>query len=163
VSISVALQGDSRPEAGWAVPITVKFFAPGADVLDGTAIYHFKLITAKSPAGSTATCEASGVAPGTYDITVRGEYTLTNAKRGVVVSSPGTSVDLGTLLEGDANQDNTVDLDDYAVLSMCWLASKSQAEYNIGADFDRDDLISAADLWLLATNWLRKSPVEVVP
>ena len=163
VSISVALQGDGRPDAGWAVPITVKFFAPGADVLDGTAIYQFKLTTAKSLAGSAATCEAAGVAPGTYDITARGEYTLTNAKRGVVISAPGTSVGLGMLLEGDANQDNTVDLNDYAVLSMCWLASKSQAEYNISADFDRDDLISAADLWLLATNWLRKSPVEVVP
>ncbi len=163
MSICVALQGDGRPDAGWAVPITVKFFAPGADVLGGTAIYEFKLTTTKSPTGSAATCEAPGVVPGTYDISVRGEYTLTNAKRGVVISAPGTSVDLGTLLEGDANQDNTVDLDDYAVLAMCWLASESQAEYSVSADFDRDDLISAADLSLLATNWLRKSPVELMP
>lgn len=163
VSISVVLQGDGRPDVGWAVPLTVKFFTPGVDVLNDTPTYELNLTTTKSDAGNTAVCEATGLAPGTYDITALGQSTLMNVKKNVVISAPQTSVDLGTLLEGDVNQDNIVDFDDYAVLSMCWLASKDQAEYNAGADFDRNGLINAVDLSLFAANWLKTSPVEILP
>jgi hypothetical protein len=163
VSISVALQGDGRPDEGWLVPLTVKFFTPAADVLNDTPTYEFKLTTAKSLAASAAVCEPTGIAPGSYDITVRSESTLMNVKRSVVISAPNTSVDLGTLLEGNANQDNIVDLDDYAILSRCWLSSKAQVGYDLRTDFDRNGLIDAADLCLLAANWLRRSPVEIPP
>jgi len=163
VSISVVLQGDGRPDAGWVVPLTVKFFTPGADVLNDTPTYEFKLTTAKSPAGGAAVCEATGVAPGTYDITVRSESTLMNHRRSVVISAPSTSVDLGTLLEGNANQDNIVNLDDYAILSRCWLSSQSRAEYDARTDFNRDGLINVTDLCLLTANWLRISPKEITP
>ncbi|MEK7353543.1 MAG: Ig-like domain-containing protein, partial [Chloroflexota bacterium] len=33
VNISVVLQGGQRPAEGWVVPITVKFFTPGVDVM----------------------------------------------------------------------------------------------------------------------------------
>ena len=144
VSISVVLQGDGRPDAGWVVPLTVKFFPPGADVLNDTPTYQFNLTTTKS--ANAAVCEATGVAPGTYDITAISEHTLMNVRRSVVISAPNTSVDLGTLLEGNANQDNIVNLDDYAILSMCWLASESQVEYDAMTDFDRNGLINMADL-----------------
>ncbi len=164
VSISVALQGDGRPDEGWLVPLTVKFFTPGADVLNDTPTYEFKLTTAKSLAGSEAVCEATGIAPGSYDITARSESTLMSVKKSVVIpTGRDTSVDLGTLLEGNANQDSVVNLDDYAILSRCWLASKTQAEYDVRADFDRNGLIDVADLCLLAANWLRSSPVEIPP
>lgn len=163
VSISVVLQGDARPDIGCAVPLTVKFFTPGADVLNDTPTYELNLTTTKSDAGNTAVCEATGLAPGIYDITAFGQSTLMNIKKNVVISALQTSVDLGTLLEGDVNQDNIVDFDDYAVLSTCWLASKDQAEYNAGADFDRNGLINAVDLSLFAANWLKTSPVEILP
>jgi len=163
VSISVALQGHSRPDAGWIVPLTVKFFPPGTDVLNDTPTYNFLLTTTKSADGSAAICEATPVALGTYDIAVIGEHTLMNVKRSVVISAPKTSVDMGTLLEGDANQDNIINLYDLAILSMCWLAPKAQADYDIRTDFDRNGLINAADLYLLAANWLRSSPVEIPP
>ena len=143
--------------------MTVKFFTPGADVLNDTPTYEFRLTTAKSVAGSAAVCAATGIAPGSYDITARSGSTLMNVKRSVVVSAPNTSVDLGTLLEGNANQDNMVNLDDYAILSRCWLSSKTQAEYDVRTDFDRNGLIDVADLCLLAANWLRSSPVEIPP
>jgi hypothetical protein len=163
VSISVALQGDSRPDAGWSVPLTVRFFPPGADVLNDAPTQEFKLATTKSTAADMVICEAAGVTPGTWDIAVLGDSTLTNVKRGVVISAPSVSVDLGTLLEGNANQDNTIDLDDCAVLSAAWLASKEQPQYDIRTDFDRNGLINAADLSLLAVNWLKSSPVEIQP
>lgn len=163
VSISVVLQGEGRPEAGWAVPLTARFFTPGADVLNDIPSYEFILTAEKSATATVAACEATGIAPGTYDITVHGETTLMNAKRNVVISAPRSLINMGTLLEGDANQDNIVNLDDYAILSNCWLALQSQPEYDIKADFDRTGLINTADLSLLATNWLRTSPVEITP
>jgi hypothetical protein len=163
VSVSVALQGDGRPDAGWSVPLTVRLFPPGANVLNDAPTQEFKLTTTKSATANTAICEATGVPPGTYDIAVLGESTLMNVKRGVAISPPNTTVDLGTLLEGNANQDNTIDLDDCAILSAAWLASKEQPLYDIRADFDRNGSINARDLSLLAANWLRTSPVEVQP
>ena len=163
VSISVVLQGQSRPDAGWAVPLIVRLFTPGADVLNNIPSYDFMLTAEKSATSNIAACEATGIALGTYDITVHGETTLMNAKRNVVISAPRSLINMGTLLEGDANQDNIVNLEDYAILSNCWLALQSQPEYDIIADFDRTGLINTADLSLLATNWLRISPVEITP
>jgi len=163
VSISVVLQGDGRPDIGWAVPLTVKFFTPEADILNDTPTYEFKLTTTKFATGNVAVCEATGLAPGTYDITVLGESTLLNTKRNVVIAVPQTSVDLGTLLEGDANNDNVVNFGDCAILSTCWLASKDLAKYDARTDFDRNGFINLADLCLLAANWLRSSPIEITP
>jgi hypothetical protein len=163
VSISVALQGQGRPDAGWAVPLTVKFFTPGADVLNNAPIYAFDLTTTKSIAKNKAICEAVGIAPGTYDITMVGKSTLMNAKRNVFISSPNTSVDMGTLLEGDADNDHIVNFDDYAILSKCWLASESQPEYDARVDFDCNGLINPADLYMLSSNWLITSPIEITP
>jgi len=78
-----------------------------------------------------------------------------------VVSVGPTAASLS--LEGDANHDNTVDLQDYVILSRCWLSSKSQAAYDARADFDHDGLVNVADLRLLAANWLRTSSAEVSP
>jgi hypothetical protein len=63
-----------------------------------------------------------------------------------------------TSLPGDANCDNRVDLDDYAILSQSWLSSKPQPAYDARADFNRDGLINVADLCLLAANWLKTAP-----
>jgi len=159
VSIYVSLQGDGRPDAGWVVPLTVRFFSPGADVLNDIPTYQFQLTTKKII--NSAVCEAAGVAPGTYDITAISEHTLMNVKRSVVISAPKTSVNLGTLREGNANQDNIIDFGDYAILAMCWLASQSQAEFNAMTDFDRNGFINNSDLRLLAASWLSISPAEI--
>jgi len=163
VSISVVLQGEGRPDAGWSVPLTVKFFMQGADVLNDIPSYEFMLTAEKSATSNVAACEATGIARGTYDITLHGETTLVNVKRNVVISTPQLSIDMGTLLEGDANQDNIVNLEDYTIFSNCWLALQSQQEYDTRADFDRTGLINTADLSLLANNWLHSSPIEILP
>lgn len=162
-SISVILQGEGRPDAGLIIPLTVKFFTPGADVLTDTPIYEFMSTTTKSDADNIVVCEATGITPGTYDISVFGEQTLINVKRNVIISSPHSSIEMGTLLEGDANHDNIINIKDYAILSKSWLASQSQPEYNPMVDFDRNGVVNPADLYLLASNWLGRSPVEIVP
>jgi hypothetical protein len=70
---------------------------------------------------------------------------------------------MGTLLEGDANNDHIINFDDFAILSKSWMTSQSQPEYNAMVDFDCNGLINRADLYLLASNWLGSSPVEITP
>lgn len=163
VRIVVSLQGDDRPDEAWAVPLTVNFFTPGADVFGDTPVYEFNLTTARSTENNTAVCEATGIAPGIYDVTAQSDYTLMNIRKSVTISDPNTSLDVGTLLEGNASLDNRIDLDDFAIFSMSWLASEPQVEYDIRADFDRNGITNTADLCLLATNWLRTSPIEILP
>jgi len=93
------------------------------------------LTTTKSATGKSTICEATGIAPGIYDITALGQSTLMNVKKGVVITAPQMSVDLGILLESDVNQDNIVNFDDYTALTICWLSSKDQVVYNVGVDF----------------------------
>jgi len=79
------------------------------------------------------------------------------------IVSLGSAEVLATPLEGDANGDNVVDLDDYVILSMCWRTSEGQVGHDPRADFDRSGVIDMADLCLLAANWLRISPVDIKP
>jgi hypothetical protein len=158
VDIVVVLQGGSRPDAGWVVPVTVKFFSPGADVLNDTPLAQFNLTTTKS--GSTAICQCSLI-PGTYDVTVVSEHTLINVRRNVTISLPSTSVNMGTLLEGNANNDTIVNISDFGILAVSFGKMVGQPGYDARADFDRNGIINISDFGLLAVNFTKMSPIEV--
>jgi hypothetical protein len=168
VDISVVLQGGSRPPESWEVPITIKFFSPGADVMTDTPIYEFDLTTTKSD--GTATCQCAGVAPGTYDITAQasncpgcteGNRTLMNVKRSVVISAPSTAVDMGTLLAGDANCDGIINISDFGILAVSYMCSVGEIRYDCRADFDCNGIINISDFGLLAVNYMKMSPIDI--
>jgi len=156
VNISVTLQGGSRPDAGWVVPLTVKFFTPGTIT---PALYTFDLTTAKS--GNTAIATATGILPGTYDIRVVTPHCLTNIKKGVVIAAPSSEVDLGTLLEGNANDNNIVNIADFGILASAYGKNAGEDGYDAQADFDRNGIVNIADFGLLAANYGKSAPVEV--
>ena len=158
VDISVVLQGGSRPPEGWEVPITIKFFSPGADVMTDTPIGQCDCATTKSD--STAVCQCT-VAPGTYDITAVSEHTLINVKRGVVISAPSTAVDMGTLLEGNANDDPIINISDFGILAVSYMKTEGQPGYDPRADFDRNGIINISDFGLLAVNYMKVSPIDI--
>ncbi len=156
--ISVVLQGGSRPPEGWEVPITIKFFSPGADVMTDTPLEQFDLTTTKSD--STATCQCT-VAPGTYDITAISEHTLINVKRNVIISTPSTAVDMGTLLEGNANDDSIINISDFGILAVSYMCTEGEPCYDARADFDRNGIINISDFGLLAVNYMEYSPIDI--
>jgi hypothetical protein len=162
--ISVVLQGGSRPPEGWEVPITIKFFNPGSDV----PLYVFNLTTIKSD--GIATCQCVGVMPGTYDMTARasncpecteGNCTLTNVKRSVVISSPSTAVDMGTLLAGDANCDGIINISDFGILAVSYMCTEGEPCYDCRVDFDCNGIINISDFGLLAVNYMEMSPIDI--
>ena len=157
--ITVILQGSGRPDAGWIVPLTVKFFTSGSDVLTGTPFYTFNLTSTKS--GSTAVAQASGIAPGTYDISAVTPHCLTNVRKGVVVTLPSISLDLGTLLEGNAFDDNIINIADFGILAASYGKSSGDIGYYALADFDRNGIVNIADFGLLAANYGKSPPVMV--
>jgi len=159
VDISVVLQGGSRPEEGWKVPITIKFFSLGADVMTDTPLEQFDLTTTKS--GSTAICQCA-IASGTYDITAVSEHTLINVKRNVVISTPSTAVDMGTLLEGNANDDSIINISDFGILAVSYMCTLGEPDYDARADFDRNGIINISDFGLLAVNYMMMSPLALV-
>ncbi|GEM_PF-1742777 len=166
VNFSVVLQGGGgRPDAGWIVPLTVRLFTPGVDVLMATANFSSLANTTKS--GSTATANISGITPRTYDITVKSSHTLLNVKRNVVISSPSTLVNMGTLLEGNAKENTVddaivIDILDFSALSASFNKQLGvDAGYNANADFNRDGIVEILDFSLLSTNFNKVSAITV--
>jgi len=160
VAVSVGLQGTSRPvPSGWQIPLFVGFYVPGADVLHDPAVYTCRPVTSKS--ADFAVAHIPGIAPGTYDVTASSEHTLMNVKRSVVVTESVATIDMGTLLEGNAHRDNQLDLRDAEILASSWLTIETTSNYTEAADFDRNGIVELEDLLLLASNWLNSSPIEL--
>jgi hypothetical protein len=79
-------------------------------------------------------------------------------KRNVAVTAHGTSVSLGTLLEGNANNDNSISALDFVALSVAY---NNPGAYNAMADFDRNGLVNSLDFILLSVNYFKTSPIEI--
>ena len=121
-------------------------------------VYGFNLTTTKS--NGTATCQCT-VAPGTYNITAVSNHTLINVKRDVVISTPSTAVDMGTLLEGNANDDIIINISDFGILAVAYMKMDGEPGYDARADFDRNGIINISDFGLLAVNFLKMSPIDI--
>jgi hypothetical protein len=163
IDIGVRLQGEARPETGWVIPLTIKFFTSGntppADVLSETPVYTFNLTTNKN--GGTAMAQVSGVTPGTYDISVASPHCLINVKRGVVITTLSTNVDMGTLLEGNANDDNQINIRDFGLLASTYGKNSGAAGFDARADFDDNSVINISDFGLLAANYGKHNPIAI--
>jgi hypothetical protein len=124
-----------------------------------TPLEQFGLIAAKSDSSGVCQCI---VAPGTYDITVVSEHTLMNVKRNLLISTPSTAVDMGTLLEGNANDDDSiVNISAFGILAVSYMKMDGEPGYDARADFDRNGIITISDFGLLAVNYMKMSPIDI--
>jgi peptide/nickel transport system substrate-binding protein len=164
VTFNVVLQGGSRPDSGCIVPLTIKLFAPGVnaptDVLSATPLYTYNLTTNKI--GGKATAQIIGVNPGIFDISVFSPHCLINVKRNVSIFIPSLTVDLGVLLEGNANDDGKINIQDFGILALSYGKLIGEFGYDNRADFDRNGIINISDFGLLASNYAGTSPVEIL-
>jgi hypothetical protein len=160
VDIRLFPQAGARPDSGWVIPVTVKFFAPGANVLTDASLYQYDQVTSK--AGDMEVCTVAGVPEGIYDVAVVSPHTLLSVRRGASVSRPLASVNIGTLYEGNANDDNVVDIQDFGILAGAFLKMTGQG-YDARADFDRNGVVNIVDFGLLAGNFMKSAPVTVAP
>jgi hypothetical protein len=87
------------------------------------------------------------VAPGVYDVRVKNLHTLANVKRGVQALSGLNTIAFGTLLEGDASDDNLIDILDFSLLRTFFGSESARA------DFNQDGIVDVVDFSLLRAHF----------
>lgn len=97
---------------------------------------------------------------GTYDLTVEMNRYLDGDKAGVTaVAGVTTTMSTLALKGGDANDDDTVNIQDLAFLGGRYQCNLGDPCYDAKADANDDGLINIQDLVLAGGNYLQSSPV----
>jgi hypothetical protein len=159
IDVSVGLQGANRPDSAWVIPLTVKFFAPGANISSATPVNNFTLTTAK--VSNKAVIRCTGITAGIYDIVAVSPHTLLNIKKNVSITAGTAQLSLGPLLEGNINNDERIDIVDFGLFVGSYGSIASGTGYDINADFDGCGAVDIADFSLLAGNYFNASPIEI--
>ena len=142
---SVALQGrPTAPDPTWMAPLSVTLHQPGAST---------PLLTFGVQTDDLGRFGIESIVAGTYDIRVKGPTTLAAKRTGLVLGGGDNQVALGTLLEGDANNDNLVDVADASILAASFGLRLGHPSYDPAADFNRDGVVNAVDQGLLQDNY----------
>jgi Dockerin type I domain len=116
-------------------------------------------ITGGSTVGYSATTDQSGfftittgLTPGTYAWRVKHDQTLANAGNTVLVL--GTNqVEMGLMLEGDANNDNCITTIDFNTVKVSFGKAQGDPGYDGRADFNGDNQVGAQDFNLQKPNF----------
>ena len=99
---SVTIQGGQKN-------LVVRFFTPDTQT---------EVMKACSPIDSSGNFTIYGITPGTYDVGVKCDSSLSLLAKDKVFTEGGTTnIAFGTLLGGDLNGDDIVDSGDYSILS----------------------------------------------
>lgn len=149
---SVQFQGRGNPPGPrWVVSLTVTLHMP--EVITPTYLFH--------PAtDSSGQFTLTGVTPDVYDVRVRKAHTLTNKRTGPAIRSGDNFLDLGMLLEGDANENGVINSLDYAPLASAYLKSEGEDGFDRRVDFNGDGRINSFDYAPLASNYFKQSDVQ---
>jgi uncharacterized repeat protein (TIGR01451 family) len=86
----------------------------------------------------------TSVSPGNNSFCAKGKTTLAN-KIGPPIDGTQFRIDLGTLYEGDANNDNKINFDDVALFRKTLNKCAGNADYNANADFNQDGCVNNQD------------------
>ena len=140
------------PDSSWNVPLLLTLSRPN----ERGPAYVFG--TASDDSGAFAMPDA--VAPGRYRLRLKGLHTLRNFLP-ITLTHGLNSANVETLLEGDARNDNRVDVRDVSLLAAAYGKSQGQPGFDPRADFNEDNTADAADLALLQTNFGRRGDVLV--
>ena len=77
------------------------------------------------------------------------------------IALPSTAVNMGTLLEGNANNDININIADFGFLVSSYNKSFGQSGYNAMADFDNSLSVNIADFGLLVANYNKSAPINL--
>jgi len=150
--LQVSYQGHGPSgTARWMLPVTTFIFYAGTSdllaawtqVTDGNGGYCTEI---NGPEGQVA-----------VDIIAKHSHTLSVKKTNVPLPGPASYINLGTLLEGDADNDDAVTLTDFSTLRTTYGATCPACDES--ADFNVDGRISILDFSLLRTNYTRSGPI----
>ncbi len=98
---------------------------------------------------NTGTLVIDGVAPGTYHLRVQGSHTISRKVTGLTVGTSGADVTAPALPEGDAADDNDVDILDFSKLRTSFGLCTGMPGYAEGTDFNQGGCTDIIDFSLL--------------
>ncbi len=135
----VSLQGrPTPPNPHWNVPVSVNLVRSTGS--------SFDYDTATDQSGYFIV--TFGLVPDNYTWRVKNPQTLANS--GIVTLAEGyNSVEMGTLREGDANNDNCVNVSDFNIRKATYGKSAGEQGYDPRGDFNSDNIVNIADFNLL--------------
>ncbi len=144
---SVLIQGrPAPPDPLLVVPLEVRLYKGG--ILDRA----FAVTT-----DSFGTFSLVGIRPDVYDITVKNPQTLRNRRFAVLIAPGLNAIHMGLLLEGDATNDNCVDITDFSLLRALFGTTDPRA------DFSGNGIVDIVDFSLLRSNFGRCGDIVVTP
>jgi hypothetical protein len=136
----------TAPNSTWAEPFNVTLFEAGN-------LSHV-IWTGNATTNNTGVFTISGLTAGTYDIGIKNWTCLSVLNTSVTLTAGNTTVvDFGTILEGDANNDDYVNILDASSLVPCYGSSTGGPGWNEHCDFNRDGNINILDASALASNY----------
>lgn len=144
LGITIVMEGrPTPPHAGHAVPLSVKItrMSDSVVVFDGT-----------HNSNTSGQFVVTGLAAGNYRIRVKHALSLSSAMT-VTYAGGAQSATMGTLLAGDADNNNLVNINDFSILAAAFGKSSGQVGYNASADFNADAIVNIIDFGLLASNF----------
>ena len=129
----------------------IQFRTPGTL----TVVKEFPAVTLTTTAGSAnGKFTVSGVAPGTYDVWIKGKKNLAALTPNIVVSGSAAIVPDSLLGAGDSDNNNMVDVLDFGNLVNSYGTDSAQNNgYDPIADFDFNGLVDVLDFGLLVNEY----------
>jgi hypothetical protein len=146
LSASAALQGRSSG------PITINVYQHGTPTREGASPYTATL------RNGAFQVKLNGLTPGLYDIEVKHAQSLSRKAMSVnLVGGANSPINFGTLLTGDADNNNTIDVVDYNAV-VTWFG-KRPSDPLVNPDFDGNNKVDIADYNWVLTNFNRSGPL----
>jgi hypothetical protein len=135
---------------------------PTALASAATGTMRYAAPTEAPASGTTVTVTLPDLDPGTYDLFVKGRSSL-RARVAQVVLMPGDNAGTIpapiTLLEGDADRSDAINISDFAVLARSYASLAPNSGDT--ADFNQSGYIDAFDFSLLARNYGVRGPITL--
>ena len=116
--------------------------------------------SATTSADGTVLFALDGIAPGSYDLQIKGAHTLSSLVSGVSLAAGTNTVQFGTLYEGDVNGDDQVGDVDFRFVAARFGLRSGESGFDATADLTGDGLVDVADLSLLAANYGARGPAR---
>jgi hypothetical protein len=137
----IQLQGrPSKPHPSWVTALTVNVPGVGTFLPSTDQNGRFLLVLPSQTS---------------LNITVKGVTTLGNIKNNVWLNPGRNDIHFGTLLAGDCNADNAIDITDFSIFRSQFGTTTAQS------DFNGNGTVDIFDFSLLRTNFGRSGDVVI--
>ncbi|MBK8022876.1 MAG: hypothetical protein IPK19_15955 [Chloroflexi bacterium] len=152
---TLTLQGRTNPapHASYVMTVHVRVLPQGG----GTPFISQDYVS-----NTSGVFTVSNLPVGTYLFSFKGTHTL--ARQSVITITAGSNSRTTDLLrEGDASDNNVVNISDFSILAAAFGTSVGGPAYDARANFNGDNAVTISDFSLLAANFLQVGDGGVVP